>query len=303
LILTYTVDEETYNRTVKHILKNRLGLSERLIKRLKYAGKVFRNSCPVHVNETVKLGDVISVTIDFEEECEDVIPEEIDIDIIYEDECLIVINKQPNIVVHPTCSHPTGTIANAVMHHLISKGVKRKIRPVSRLDRDTSGIIIFAKNQFAQEFLIRQMGSTFKKEYAGVVHGIVEKPKGTINLPIERKPGSIMLRQVSHTGAPSVTHYEVIEYLNNATFLSFNLETGRTHQIRVHCQAIGHPLVGDTLYGSETGPDGVFPKDIINRQALHSYKVSFIHPFTRTLIELTAPIPQDILKVLEILRK
>ncbi|MCX7923246.1 MAG: RluA family pseudouridine synthase [Clostridia bacterium] len=295
--LSYTVETPDSGKTIKHILKNKLELSERLVKKLKYAGKILCNSVPVFVNAIVKTDDIIEVMIDFVEEAEDIIPEKIDVDIIYEDEAMIIINKAPSIVVHPTSSHPSGTIANGIMYYLLNKGVVKKIRPVSRLDRDTTGLIIFAKNQFVQESLIRQMtDKTFKKEYIGVVDGIVENKTGTINLPIDRKPGSIMLRHISESGYASVTHYEVKEYLNNATFLKFNLETGRTHQIRVHCQAIGHPLVGDTLYSDRN-------TELISRQALHSYKVSFTHPFSKDSLEFYAPIPHDISSLLEILRK
>lgn len=300
LDLKYLVDEESNGKTVKYILKNKLKLSERLVKKLKYNSRVLCNSIPVFVNTIVNTNDTIEVSIDFDEENEDIIPEDIDIDIIFEDDCFMVLNKKPNIVVHPTSSHPSGTVANAIKFYLNKKGESGKIRPVSRLDRDTSGIIIFAKNQFVQESLIRQMNSrTFKKEYVGIVHSEVKDLKGTIDLPIERKPGSIMLRHVSQAGSPSVTHFEVIEHLRNATYLRFTLETGRTHQIRVHCQAIGHPLIGDTLY-TNTGTEN---SGLINRQALHSWKVNFIHPLSEKAVTLTAPVPSDILRVLEILRK
>jgi len=298
LHLFYNVESDCDGKTIKHILKNKLDLSERLIKKLKYSGKVFCNSVPVHVNAYAKYGDVISVSIDFDEENDNVIPEDIELDIIYEDEYLIAVNKQADIVVHPTCSHPKGTVANGLVYHLNRQGINKKIRPVSRLDRDTTGVIIFAKNEFIQEQLIRQMNNkTFQKEYIGVVHGIVENTHGTINLPIERKPGSIMLRHISESGSVAITHYEVVNHLDNATFLKFFLETGRTHQIRVHCQAIGHPLFGDTLYSDIN--DG----NLIKRQALHSYKVSFLHPVTKSTVELSAPIPSDIAQLLEILRK
>lgn len=308
--LQFIVDEKTSGKTVRQILKNNLDISERLMKKLKYDNKIFCNSTPVRINQNVNCGDIIETYIKFDEECDDIIPEDIEIDIIYEDDCLMVLNKQADIVVHPTCSHPSGTIANAIMYYLLKQGEKRKIRPVSRLDRDTTGVIIFAKNQYIQESLIRQMHKNiFQKEYIGVVHGIVKDKFGTINLPIERKPGSIMLRHVSPTGLLAVTHYEVIEYLNNCSFLKFILETGRTHQIRVHCQAIGHPLIGDTLYCHNTDND-VFTtcqhdniNNVIKRQALHSSRVNFIHPYTREIINLSAPIPHDINELLEIMKK
>ncbi len=297
MILRYTVKPEDMGQTVKHILKNELGLSERLIKKLKYSGKILCNTVSVRVIELVKAGDIIEADIDFIEDAPEIIPEDIDLDIIYEDDCLIAVNKKPYIVVHPTCSHRSGTIANAIMHHMLKKGEFKKIRPVSRLDRDTSGVIIFAKNEFVQESLIRQMGNnSFKKEYVGIVHGIINTAAGTIDLPIERKPGSIMLRHTSPTGDRSVTHYKVLEHLNNSTYLKFDLETGRTHQIRVHCQAIGHPLIGDTLYSDiKTG--------LIGRQALHSYKVSFTHPFHNSKMDFLAQIPDDINSLIKILRQ
>ncbi len=297
MILKYTAKLEDQGRTVKHILKNELNISERLVKRLKYSGNIFCNSIPVRVIEVVKPGDVIEANVDFVEDAPDIIPEDIHIDIIYEDDCLIVVNKKPNIVVHPTFSHHSGTIANAIMHHMAAKGEFKKIRPVSRLDRDTSGVIIFAKNEFVQESLIRQMGNNgFKKEYIGIVHGVIKDAAGTIDLPIERKPDSIMLRHISPTGDKSITHFQVLEYLNNSTHLKFDLETGRTHQIRVHCQAIGHPLIGDSLYSD-------IKTDFIGRQALHSYKVSFTHPFSNSPMQFTAKIPDDISSLLKILRQ
>lgn len=294
--LKYIINEAITDKEVKYILKNRLEISENMIKKLKYNGRILLNSVPVHVNAKVNTGDVIDVNLDFDEECDEIIPENINIDILHEDEYMIILNKQPGIVVHPTSYHPTGTIANAIMKHYLDIGLKRKIRPVSRLDRDTSGIIIFAKNEYVQEFLIRQMkDKSFKKEYVGVINGIPPHNKGTIDLPIDRMPGSIMLRHISPSGDKSITHYEVLETLNNSAFLKFNLETGRTHQIRVHCHAIGHPLIGDTLYSD-------IKTELIERQALHSLKVSFYHPHDRKLFELTAPIPEDIEDLLTQLR-
>ena len=295
--LTYFITHEDSGKTVEVILKYKLNLSGRLIKKLKYIGRILCNSSPVHVNHIVKDGDTIDVLIDLEEEETEIVPEDLPIFIVFEDNGLIVLNKQPGIVVHPTSYHRSGTIANALAHHFKIKGEKRKIRPVSRLDRDTTGIIVFAKNQYIQEQLIQQMASkAFIKEYIGIVSGIVSNKTGTIDLPIDRKPGSIMERHISPSGLRAVTHYEVVEYLNNATCLKFHLETGRTHQIRVHCKAIGHPLIGDTLYSDR-------PSCLISRQALHSSYVSFLHPVTQTRIQLSAPIPQDMKDLMEILRK
>lgn len=302
MIKSYNVPAEDDSKTVKYILKNRFSLSERLVKKLKFNDKIYLGSLPVHVNAIVHEGDVIEAHVDLDETNEDIIPEQIDIDIIYEDDSLIAINKPPNMVVHPTFRHFSGTVANALMYYLLQKGVKTLIRPVSRLDRDTSGIIIFALNSFVQDKLIKQMHTnSYLKEYVGLIHGFVKDCCGTINMPIDRLPGSIMLRHTTPEGAPSVTHYEVIERFGDATFAKFTLETGRTHQIRVHSQAIGHPLIGDTLY-----PLPLFEgchEGLMSRQALHSIRTIFKHPVTQKILELSAPIPSDISHALEILRK
>jgi 23S rRNA pseudouridine1911/1915/1917 synthase len=300
--LSLTISAEDNEKTVKYILKNKLNLSERMVKKLKFSGRILLDSAPVHVNVPVHTGNLLEALVDMEEVNEAILPEPIDLDIIYEDDMLLAVNKPPNMVVHPTFRHFTGTAANALMYHLLQKNVKTLVRPVSRLDRDTSGIIIFALNPFIQESLIRQMhDNTFIKEYAGIVHGTFDEPVGTINLPIDRLPNSIMLRHVTEGGAPSVTHFEVLEQFNDTAFLKFKLETGRTHQIRVHSQASGHPIFGDTLYSL---PNYVsIHQGLISRQALHSRRTVFRHPFTNLFLELEAPLPSDMLRTLEILRK
>lgn len=298
MIIEYTISPEEEGRPVRSILKNGMQLSTRLVKKLKYQSKILINDVPVRVDHIVKANDRLKVLLELEEDCEDIEPQDIPLDIIFEDDCLLVLNKQPGIVVHPTFSHPDGTIANGIVYYLKQKGIVKKVRPVSRLDRDTSGIIIFAKNQFAQEMLIRQMHEKiFEKEYMGIVQGIPSIERGTIDLPIERKPGSIMLRHVTETGAPSVTHYEVLEPFEkyNTALLRFRIETGRTHQIRVHCQAMGFPIYGDTLYS-----ENIFP--LISRQALHSHTTKILHPVTQKNVVFNAPLPSDIQKALEIMK-
>ncbi len=301
MILSLTVLPGDQGKTVKFILKSRLNLSERLVKKLKYSGQILLNSSPVHVNVPVHEGDLLEVHMEWDELNEAVVPEPMELDIIYEDESLIVINKPSDTVVHPTARHFTGTVANGLMYYLLQKGIKTLVRPVSRLDRDTSGIIVFALNPFVQESLIRQMHSnTYLKEYIGIVHGSFTSSSGTIDLPIERLPGSIMLRHISEDGAPSVTHFEVLEQYDEASLLKFVLETGRTHQIRVHCQAIGHPLIGDTLYPLHEF-EGIYD-GLMSRQALHSVHTAFNHPVTGERLDFTANIPSDMDKALEILR-
>jgi 23S rRNA pseudouridine1911/1915/1917 synthase len=284
-------------RTVKSILKHNFRFSTKLVNKLKNNNRVFCNGSPVYLNHTVSTGDIVEAFIDFPEETGNIIPEKINLDILFEDDALIVLNKPAGIVVHPTSYHLSGTVANGLMHYFLEKNLHIKIRPVSRLDKDTTGVIVFAKNQFIQESLINQISEgKFKKEYIGIVHGIIKHPKGTINLPIARKPGSIMLRHISESGLKAVTHFSVQESLNNASLLQFTLETGRTHQIRVHCMAIGHPLFGDYLYSDVN-------TNLIGRQALHSKSISFFHPLTGKRLEVTSEIPSDIMELLEILRK
>ena len=165
-------------------------------------------------------------------------------------------------------------------------GLKRKIRPVNRLDRDTTGIVIFAKNEYIQECLIKQMvNKSFKKEYVAILEGLLKKISGTIDASISRKTGSIIERCIDKSGAKAISHYEVIKKNNNLSLVKFILETGRTHQIRVHSKYIGHPIVGDTLYGKNS--------NLISRQALHCYKLAFVHPITKKEIEIISEIPND----------
>lgn len=300
--LSVTVCTDDCSKTVKQLLKGKMHLSERLVKKLKMTGKILLNSVPVHVNVKVSEGDILEAIVEPEEQNDDIVPEQMDLDIIYEDDCLIAINKPPDTVVHPTFGHFTGTVANGLMYYLHNKGIRTLIRPVSRLDRDTSGTIVFALNPFIQDNLIRQMRSNiYTKEYIGIVHGKLSDSSGKIELPIERAPGSIMLRHTTPDGAPSITHYELIEQFSDASYLKFRLETGRTHQIRVHCQAIGHPLLGDTLYQLPEYEDK--NTGLIARQALHSFRTTFNHPVSGIPMILESKIPNDISSALEILRK
>jgi len=248
------------------------------------------------MNHILKEGDVVEADISFEETSEGVRPVPMDLCILFEDESLIALDKPAGIIIHPIGANSDNTIANGLMHYFRSKGEMIKVRPVGRLDRDTTGIIVFAKNEFIQHKLIEQMKmKEYHKEYTGIVHGCPKKKSGTIDLPIARTPGSIILREISDSGAPSVTHYSVQEYMNNASVVRFVLETGRTHQIRVHCKAIGHPLIGDTLYSD-------YPTDLIARQALHSHYVRFTHPISGKAIELASTLPPDMVRLREYLK-
>ena len=282
--------QQTQN--VRTFLKNEWDLSERLLRKLKLNKRISCNGEEVWVNETVENGDVINVDISFEETNEDIRAEEQELNVLYEDNCLLILNKPGNIVVHPTCQHPFGTLANGVKAYLEQKDIHILTRFVNRLDRETSGVIVFAKNEYTQETLSKQMQKkVFEKEYIAVVHGVITEDSGTINLPIKRAPYSIMLRMTAEDGEEAITHFEVVKRFKEYTVLRLKLETGRTHQIRVHCKAIGHPIVGDGLYSD-------IKTDLIGRQALHAEKISFVHPIKKEKMEIVAKLSEDIEELL-----
>lgn len=290
--LTYTIQPNDNFFNVKELLKLKFQISDRLLVKLKKNKKIWLNSTPTFVDSRLKPFDIVEILIDFEEKSENIIPTQIDLNIIYEDEYYIVINKPSGIAIHPSILHYTDSLANGVKFYFEQKNIKKKIRPINRLDKDTSGIVIFAKNEYIQEFLVKEMKkNTFFKEYIAVCEGIFESKIGTINLPIGRKENSIIERCVCSDGDIAITHYNVLKSLKNTSVVHVTLETGITHQIRVHLSNIGHPILGDTLYGN--------PSSVINRQALHAYKVKFIHPITGLNVEYIATIPSDIKSIIK----
>ena len=285
--LSYQIDKDEHYDNVLHVLKEQFLLSDRLITKLKKANKIYLNSLPT----SVTVGDTVSVLIDFEEDNSNIVASNIPLNIIYEDDYLLVLNKPANIAIHPSILHFDNSLSNGVKFYFDKLGLKKKIRIVNRLDRNTSGIVILAKNEYIQECLIKQMKTNeFKKEYLAIAKGILESKSGTLNFPIARKEGSIIERTVSSDGDSAITHYDVVKEFNNLSLVHIVLETGRTHQIRVHFSHIGHPILGDTLYGS--------PSELINRQALHSYKLTFIHPVTKKELILESSLPNDIKNII-----
>lgn len=285
--LEYIVNDLTKYITVKQVLKEEFQISDRLIIKLKKSKQIYLNNMPTFINQNLAIGDYISCNLKFEEICDNIVPTNMNLDILYEDDGILIINKEPFIPVHPSMDHFEDSLSNGIKHYFNSIGLKRKIRPVNRLDKNTSGIVIFAKNEYIQECLIKQMKSgDFKKEYIALVEGFVDKKVQTVDAPIGRKDNSIIERCVCKSGDKSITQVELLKTFNNYSLVKCILKTGRTHQIRVHMQHIGHPILGDDLYGKKS--------EFISRQALHAYKVSFIHPLTKQIIKIDTKIPKDI---------
>lgn len=291
--IDFKVNVPLDKKKVYYVLKGPMKLSSHLITQLKLSNGILLNGKSIRTIDPVHVGDIVSVIIDFYEESF-IQPEESPLSIIFEDDCFLAVNKGPNMPIHPSVGHHTGTLAQAVLWHYESQGLHIKVRPINRLDRDTSGLTLFAKNAHIQDRLIHQMSENrVYKAYLGIVHGNFEPQSGTIRLPIARKEGSILERTIDISGNQSITHFKTLETHGGLSLVQFVLETGRTHQIRVHAKAMGHPILGDWLYSDNL-------TNLIDRQALHAHQLSFDHPLTGERIDLTAPLPEDMKGVLAI---
>lgn len=291
MILEYIINDLNKYKTIKSILKEKFYMSDRLISKLKNSKHIFINNNPVYINNILHIGDKLRIDLNFDECSDNIISADIPLNILFEDDSFLILNKPAGIPVHPSVEHYSDSLSNGVKFYFNSIGLKRKIRPVNRLDKNTSGIVIFAKNQYVQECLIKQMKSnTIKKEYLAIIAGRLTQEKLTINKPIARKENSIIERCVSSNGQMSITEVEILREYDNYSLIKCILKTGRTHQIRVHLSYINTPILGDDLYGEKS--------KLIDRQALHSYKTSFIHPILKKKIEIIAQIPDDMKKIL-----
>lgn len=289
----HVVTEEEYGLTINQILRDNFNFSARFKTKIKFQNLMDLNGVEARGFMKPEVGDVISIRLP--EESSDFPPEDIPLDILYEDDDLLVINKQPGIIVHPTKGHPIHTIANGIMKYMNDTNQQFKIRFANRIDMDTSGIVICAKNANTQDNISNQMKSqSTVKKYIAVVHGRIEEDL-VINLPVGR-PDEISIRRcVMEDGKDATTIVHVLENFDDYTLLELTIKTGRTHQIRVHLSHIGHPIIGDELYEGEA-------PDLINRQALHAYHIEFNHPMTDAPLVIEAPYPEDITRALDIIR-
>ncbi|MCI1478693.1 MAG: RluA family pseudouridine synthase [Clostridium beijerinckii] len=283
---------------IREYLKVELGLSTRLIRSASLGKRIFVNDEVVKMNRVLNEGEIIKIDL-AKDESQDIAPEKMDIDIVYEDEDILVINKKPFMVVHPTKSYQSGTLANGVINYFMESGQNCIVRLVSRLDMNTSGLIIIAKNQFSHGMLSKEMSENkVEKRYLALVHGIMKEKQGTIDLPIYKPEGieNGIRRVIDERGQRSITHYKVVEEYNESSLVECKLETGRTHQIRVHLSHLGHPIYGDTLYG-----DGD-EEDLIKRQALHAFGLDFKSPRSGEILSLRAELPDDMKELISKLK-
>ncbi|EKQ55120.1 MULTISPECIES: RluA family pseudouridine synthase [unclassified Clostridium] len=275
---------------IREYLKNELGLSTRLIRSASLGKRIFVNGEVVKMNRVLNCGEIIKIDL-AKDESQDIAPEKMDIDIVYEDEDILVVNKKPFMVVHPTKSYQSGTLANGVINYFMESNQNCIVRLVSRLDMNTSGLIIIAKNQFSHGMLSKEMSENkVGKKYLAIVHGIMKEKQGTIDLPIYKPEGieNGTRRVIDERGQRSITHFKVVEEFSDSSLVECKLETGRTHQIRVHLSHLGHPIYGDTLYGY-----GEEEENLIKRQALHAYGLDFKSPRSGEMLSLRAELPED----------
>ncbi len=291
----HTVTPDEAGQTVQEILTGTLGLSRWMLQKLTRSRGLRFNGKPAFLAKKVRAGDVVAARIAAAEEAT-LEPVPMELAIVHEDADVLALDKPPFVFVHPTAPHHTATLAHGVAYHWAQQGLQARVRPVHRLDRDTSGLLLIAKTAFAHQHLDRQLRErTLKREYLALVRGVVEAESGPSDAPIGRHRQSANLRAVRPDGDTARTHYEVIERFHAATLLRLELDTGRTHQIRVHLEHLGHPVLGDRAYGGA----GL---ERIRRPALHAARLRFVHPTSGEPIELEAPLPADMAAAREALR-
>ena len=294
--------EESKNQRLDAFLASSLdGLTRSQATRLIESGEVAVNGRAVSKSYKLAGGEDVAVTLP-EPAPVEAVPQDIPLDVVYEDADVIVVNKPSGMVVHPAPGHPDGTLVNALLYHCAGtlSGVGGALRPgiVHRIDRDTSGLIIAAKNDAAHQYLSAQLADhTLARTYECIVVGALREDRGTVNAPIARHPTDRKRMAVVADGREAVTHWEVIARYPGYTHVRCRLETGRTHQIRVHMAYIGHPILGDTVYGAKKEVPG------LTGQCLHAVGLRFLHPRTHEVVELSCPLPEEFTRMLQKIRK
>ena len=294
--------EESKNQRLDAFLASSLdGLTRSQAARLIESGEVAVNGKTAGKSYRLAGGEDVAVTLP-EPEPVETVPQDIPLDVVYEDADVIVVNKPSGMVVHPAPGHPDGTLVNALLYHCAGtlSGVGGALRPgiVHRIDRDTSGLIIAAKNDAAHQYLSAQLADhTLARTYECIVVGALREDRGTVDAPIARHPTDRKRMAVVAGGREAVTHWEVIARYPGYTHVRCRLETGRTHQIRVHMAYIGHPILGDTVYGAKKEVPG------LTGQCLHAVGLRFLHPRTHEVVELSCPLPEEFTRILQKIRK
>ena len=290
------IEKENENKRIDAFLSEATDYSRTKINKLIKEEKILVNNKKIAPSYKLKENDIIKIETPEKEEI-DILPEEMDIDIVYEDKYLAIINKKSGVVVHPAVGNRNHTLVNGLMHHFNNLSTKDQIRPgiVHRLDKDTSGLMIVAKDDKTHELLSEMIKEKqVERKYLALVHGIIKHEKGTIDAPLARDITNRQKYAVTDINSKeAITHFKVIERLKEATLIECKLETGRTHQIRVHMAYIGHPIVNDPVYGR---------KKIINNfgQMLHSTSIKLIHPITKQELKFNQEPPKEFLEILNL---
>lgn len=298
IFFEYLVTENDETDRIDRFLALKIeSLSRSTIKKLLLEGKILVNQTQVKASYILRFGDLIEVMdVDFSET--EIVPTKMDLDIVYEDEDVLVVNKPSGMVVHPAPGHYQDTLVNGLLWHIKNlSDVNGEMRPgiVHRIDKDTSGLLMVAKNNYAHDILAKELQEKLtKREYIALVEGIIVNKRGKINAPIGRDKNNRLKMAVTASGKEAITNFEVLETYEDKTLIKCILETGRTHQIRVHMQYINHPLVNDYVYGNAK------PNDF--GQFLHAESLGFTHPKTKKWLEFTSPLPEEFKSYLEKLK-